>query len=80
MSFHAQDQVNSWDFLEVWVDPTASPPYILLLLKEGSEQYNIVDPAEHYKTIFSSTSYEETKLWLLEDEYEQVKGRFVDEK
>lgn len=77
MSSHERDRVNRWDFLEVWVDATASPPYVLLLLGEHSGKYFVVDPAENYTTAFSSDSYEESKLWLLEDEYERVDGRFV---
>jgi hypothetical protein len=77
MLSHEQAQVNSWDFLEVWVDVTASPPYVLLLLGEHSGKYYIVDAAENYTTAFSSDSYEEAKLWLLADEYERVDGRFV---
>jgi hypothetical protein len=70
--------VSNWDFLEVWVDPTASPPYVLLLLGERSGKCHIVDPAEDYRIVFSSASYEEAKLWLLEDEYERIEGRFED--
>ena len=79
MSSHVQDQVNDWNFLEVWLDPTALPPYVLILLGECSGFYHIVDPAEDYKIIFSSSSYDEAKLWLLEDEYERVNGRFFGE-
>lgn len=35
----------------------------------------VYDPAEQYKVIFASPDYEEAKLWLLEDEYEPVRGR-----
>jgi hypothetical protein len=35
----------------------------------------VYDPAEQYKVIFASPDYEEAKLWLLEDEYELVRGR-----
>jgi hypothetical protein len=37
---------NSWNFLEVWVDPMQSPPYLLLLLGDESGRCNILDPAE----------------------------------
>jgi hypothetical protein len=33
------------------------------------------DPAENYKVVFSSATYNEAQTWLLEDEYEPVEGR-----
>jgi hypothetical protein len=62
-----------WAFLEVWVDTLL--PYVLLLLSDQSGYWYVYDPAEQYKVIFASQDYEEAKLWLLEDEYEPVKGR-----
>ncbi|MFM9265877.1 hypothetical protein [Tychonema sp. BBK16] len=34
-----------------------------------------IDPAEGYKVVFSSQSYDEAQYWLLEDEYEPMEGR-----
>jgi hypothetical protein len=62
-----------WSFLEVWLD--AGIPYVLLLLSDQSGHWYVYDPAEQYKVIFASPNYEEAKLWLLEDEYELVRGR-----
>lgn len=62
-----------WTFLEVWVD--TSLPYVLLLLSDRAAHWYVYDPADQYKVIFASPDYEEVKLWLLEDEYELVKGR-----
>ena len=28
----AQDLANNWQFTELWIDPTAIPPYVLILL------------------------------------------------
>ncbi|BAZ83339.1 hypothetical protein PN497_20410 [Sphaerospermopsis kisseleviana CS-549] len=39
----------------------------------------ILDPTENYKIVFACSSYEEAKLWLLEDEYERVEGRVLAE-
>lgn len=64
-----------WDFLEVWIDPLLSPPYILLLLGEETGACRIHDPAENHKLIFSSATYPEAETWLLEDEYEPLQGR-----
>ncbi len=71
--------ICDWRFLEVWADTTASPPYILMLLNNNSGLWHVVDPVEGYRIWFSSESYEEAKLWLLEDEYECVRGRLVNE-
>jgi hypothetical protein len=62
-----------WIFLEVWLDPGL--PYVLLLLSNQAGYWYVYDPAEQYKVIFASPDYEEAKLWLLEDEYELVRGR-----
>jgi len=69
--------LDKWHFLEVWVDVTASPPYILMLLGDASQQYYIIDPAEAYQVIWQTTSYPEAKAWLLEDEYERLTGQLM---
>ncbi|NJL41591.1 MAG: hypothetical protein HC899_36555 [Leptolyngbyaceae cyanobacterium SM1_4_3] len=66
---------NEWSFVEVWIDPLLSPPYILLLLGAPSGSCHVYDPAEGYKVVFSSATYDEAQTWLLEDEYEPVEGR-----
>jgi hypothetical protein len=66
---------NNWEFTEVWIDPMLSPPYLLLLLGDKEGNCRIYDPAEDYRMVFSTTNYEEAKLWLLEDEYEPMEGR-----
>ena len=72
----AFDQVkNDWNFLEVWVDPMQSPPYLLLLLGDENGGCHILDPGEQYKLIKSCGSYDSAQLWLLEDEYELLEGR-----
>lgn len=77
MSSRAPDLANNWDFLEFWTDPTARPPYALVLLGKESGACQIVDPSEACKTVFSSPSYDEARIWLLEDDYERVEGRLV---
>lgn len=66
---------NNWKFAEVWIDAMLSPPYVLLLLSDQAGDCYVHDPAEGYKVIFTSLTYEEAQLWLLEDEYEPVEGR-----
>ena len=68
---------DNWSLLEVWVDPMQSPPYILLLLGDQAGNCYIFDPAENYRLIKNCKSYEEAKLWLLEDEYEPLEGRLL---
>ncbi len=66
---------NSWDFVEVWIDPMQSPPYLLMLLGDKLGRCQIFDPAEQYKLIKRCESYAQAQLWLLEDEYEPLEGR-----
>ncbi|MBW4695431.1 MAG: hypothetical protein KME27_27085 [Lyngbya sp. HA4199-MV5] len=76
-SFLAPDQVkDSWSFLEVWVDPMQSPPYVLLLLGDTEGCY-IFDPAERYQVVKAFQSYEAAQTWLLEDEFEPLEGRLA---
>jgi len=73
------NQPSDWEFLEIWVDPTAFPPYVLMLLNDNKGYWYILDPIERDKILFFSQSYEDAKMWLLEDEYECVRGRFTRE-
>ena len=69
---------DNWNFLEVWIDPMQSPPYVLLLLGDKSGSCHILDPAAQYKSINRCDTYDEAQLWLLEDEYEPMEGRISD--
>lgn len=78
MSSRALDPAKSdWNFAEVWIDPMLSPPYILLLLGDPLGNCRVYDPAEGYKVVFASGSYDEAQTWLLEDEYEPIEGRLA---
>ncbi len=66
---------DNWNFLEVWVDPMQSPPYMLLLLGDKAGSCYIFDPADGYRLIKNCGNYEEAQFWLLEDEYEPIEGR-----
>ncbi len=66
---------GEWDFVEVWIDPMLTPPYILLLLGDSSGCCSVYDPAENYQVVFTGATYNETETWLLEDEYEPIEGR-----
>lgn len=80
MSSPALALADNWDFTELWVDPTASPPYVLILLCDEQENCSIYDPAQNYQVVFTGFSYQDAKLWLLEDEYERVEGQLKAEK
>ncbi len=73
---YRETQTSLWEFAEIWVAPWLSPPYILMLVKEQSGKFSIQNPAQNYKAIFSSDTYEESKMRSLEDEYERVSDRF----
>ena len=70
---------NNWNFLEVWIDPMQSPPYLLMLLGDKSGCCQILDPAEQYKLIKCCDSYDQAQLWSLEDEYEPIEGRLSED-
>ncbi len=75
MSSHAQNLADNWEFTELWIDPTASPPYVLILLSDSSGKSCVYDPNQNYQLVFKSDTYQEAKLLQLEDEYERVEGR-----
>ena len=66
------------DWYEVWADDTLEVPYLLLVRRRpGEPEIAVVDPAERFRTVFSSPDYETVRNWLLEDEYTRVKGRMM---
>jgi hypothetical protein len=79
MSYPEPNPADNWEFTELWIDPTASPPYTLVLLSDRAGNSTVYDPAQNYQVVFSSSTYEKARLWLLEDEYERVNGRFLAE-
>ena len=66
---------DEWNFLEVWIDPMQSPPYLLMLMGDRIGVCHVCDPVENYKVVLTSQSYEEAQSWLLEDEFEPINGR-----
>lgn len=74
----AQKQ-NNWVFIEIWLDIGLNPPYVLQLIHDKDGQYQIIDPQENYKILYSTQSYEEARYWLVEDEYQIVDGRVANE-
>ena len=79
MSYPEPNPADDWEFTELWIDPTASPPHTLVLLSDRAGNSTVYDPAQNYQVVFSRSTYEKARLWLLEDEYERVNGRFLAE-
>ena len=73
--FHHAGTMESSGWIEVWVDRTAGP-YVLVVRPDPTEGFVVLDPREDYRVVFADESYDEVKMWLLEDEYEMVRGRF----
>jgi hypothetical protein len=74
----APDQVKrDWNFLEIWIDPMQSPPYLLMLMADQTGRCHIFDPAEGYQLVKSCDRYDDAQLWLLEDEFEPLEGRLA---
>lgn len=68
---------NEWCFLEAWIDPLQSPPYVLLLLSDKAGSCRVLDPKAGYTLVKCCENYNEAQLWLLEDEYEPLEGRLT---
>ncbi len=79
MLFFDLQKINNWEFVELWVDPVVFPPRILMVVGSKNSHCAIYDPARQYQLIFAGKNYEETRSWLLEDEYERVDGRILSE-
>ena len=48
-----------------------------MLVQDADHGWRIVDPAEGYQTLFPTRSYDEAKTWVMQDEYESVRGRMA---
>jgi hypothetical protein len=67
------------DWYEVWVDESTDVPYVLFMLPDAARAGGVViiDPKVGDKVVYAAGTYEEAKLWLLEDEYTRVEGRML---
>lgn len=70
---------NNWDFTELWIDATAFPLKVLILVSQPEEISCIYDPSRNYQILFLSFTYEEAKLWLQNNQYKPVEQRFKKE-
>ena len=73
------EQAKTWKFLELWVDPVLFPPKILMLVGDRDGSCRIFNPASGYQLVVSHSNYQAAQDWLLEDEYERVKGQLLAE-
>jgi hypothetical protein len=75
---------------EVWADEGHEIPYVLILVPSGSnyrlgassgddDGYAIFDPKENDRRVFIGSTYEEAKLWLLEDEFTLVARKYIED-
>lgn len=65
------------NWYELWADESGEIPYVLLVRPRG-EIIEIYDFRKEC-TVRTSGSYEELKMWLLEDEYRLVEGRMEED-
>ena len=73
------EQAKTWKFLEIWVEPILFPPKILMLVGDRDGTCNIFNPTSNYKLVVSHPNYQAAQEWLLEDEYERLKGQLFAE-
>ena len=64
--------MNSW--FEIWADASHTPPYVLVVQSDGAD-INVFDPQENRTKVFTAQDYDAVRYWLLEDEFEMVRGR-----
>jgi len=71
------EQINDWEFIDLWVHPIVFPPRILMLVDEQISKCYIYDLSANYKLLFLSSSYDQALSWLGEDEDERVDCRLL---
>jgi hypothetical protein len=73
------EQAKTWKFLELWVDPVLFPPKILMLVGDRDGTCRIFNPGSNYQLVITHSNYQIAQEWLLEDEYERVRGQLLAE-
>ncbi len=71
------EQAKTWKFLELWVDPVIFPPKILMLVCAQDGTCRIFNPTSDYRLVVVHPDYQAAQEWLLEDEYERVRGQLL---
>ena len=62
-------------WIEAWIDSVAAE--YVLLVRENAGRIEIVDPQKAGRIMESFDSYDDALHWLSEDEYDQIKGRYL---
>jgi hypothetical protein len=66
-------------WFEIWYDQgdDVLPSYLLVVAPDATNPSLVLvcDPFEKNKVVHQGDNYENTRLWLLEDEYSLVDGR-----
>lgn len=73
------ERAKTWKFLEIWADPVLFPPKILMVVGDEDGSCRIFNPTADYQLVVLHPSYQSAEDWLLEDEYERVKGQLFAE-
>jgi hypothetical protein len=73
------EQAKTWGFQELWVDRVLFSPKILMLGGNQDSTCRICNPALEYRLVVTHSNYKAAQEWLLEYEYEQVKGKLLAE-
>lgn len=73
------ERAETWNFLELWVDPVLFPPKILMVVGDEDGSCRIFNPTSDYQLVVALPSYQAAEDWLIEDEYERVKGQLLAE-
>ena len=63
---------------EVWANEGLDVPYILIL-RPTERGFEIIDPVESNRRVFSSEKYDDARFWLGEDEFVFVGRKELDE-
>jgi hypothetical protein len=74
--FLMQDTEYQWDFTELWIDKTAFPVGVLVLVSGEGGISCIYEAGKNYQLVFWSFTYQEAREWLLVNKYERVEQRF----
>lgn len=79
-SFYLMEHpADNWDFTELWIDVTAFPLKVLVLVIQSEGISFIYDPSRNYQLVFFSFTYEDATLWLQINQYKPVEQRFKKE-
>jgi len=65
----------AFTWVEVWID-SASLEYVLILRQSQTVSIELFDPVQH-TVVKTFDTYDNACLWLNEDEYDLIQGRYL---